>query len=365
MTIQIQLSTSRPGMMPLRRSAQRLALIAFGLAASTVSDLASAVCAAEVNVYSYREPQLIEPLLKAFTAKSGITVNLVFARDGLNERLAAEGRNSPADVLLTADISRLTAAKVDLLTQSFVTPAMAGAIPAAHRDAEGHWIALTMRARVLFASRERVKEDAIDYTSLADPKWRGRICSRSGQHPYNTALIAAMIAHKGEAETERWLRGVKQNLAQRPAGGDREQVRDVFSGKCDLALGNTYYMGLMMSETQRPEQKQWAASVKTIFPRFDGAGTHVNVSGAAIARHAPHRAEAQALLEYLVSDAAQELYAGANHEYPVNTKVAPSKIVESFGKLSADQLPLDNISKWRQKASELVDKVNFDAGPNS
>lgn len=338
-----------------------VALTSLGVALT----ITNASHAAEVNIYSYREPQLIEPLLKAFTAKSGIATNVVFARDGLNERLAAEGRSSPADVLLTTDISRLSAAKADQLTQTTVTPALADAIPEAFRDAEGQWIALTMRARVLFASKDRVKEDQVDYADLADPKWKGRICSRSGQHPYNTALIAAMIAHKGEAETERWLQGVKQNLAHRPAGGDREQVRDVHSGKCDVALGNTYYMGLMQTETQKPEQRQWAAGVKVIFPRFPGGGTHVNVSGAAIARHAPHTLEAQALVVFLASDEAQALYAAANHEYPVSSRVAPSEIVSSWGKLSPDMLPLDNISKWRQKASELVDKVHFDAGPNS
>lgn len=326
---------------------------------------AQGASAAEVNIYSYREPQLIEPLLKAFTEKTGIKTNLVFARDGLNERLAAEGKNSPADLLLTTDVARLTSAKADGLTQAFVTPEMGAAIPENLRDSDGHWVALTMRARVLFASRERVKEEQIDYAELAEPKWKGRICSRSGQHPYNTALVAAMIAHKGEADAERWLRGVKQNLAQRPAGGDREQVRDVFSGKCDLALGNTYYMGLMQTETQKTDQKQWAASVKVIFPRFGSEGTHVNVSGATIAKHAPHRAEAVALVAFLASDEAQARYAAGNHEYPVSSKVKPSAVVESWGKLVPDKLPLDNLSKWRQKASELVDKVNFDAGPNS
>lgn len=351
--------------MRLRLAGMRHAVVAGRLAAGILALMSGTAIGAEVNIYSYREPQLIEPLLKSFTSKTGIKANLVFARDGLNERLAAEGKGSPADVLLTTDIQRLTSAKADQLTQSFIGPELAAQIPAAYRDADGHWVALTMRARVLFASRDRVKVDQIDYAELAHPKWKGRICSRSGQHPYNTALFAAMIAHKGEAEAERWLRGLKENLAQRPAGGDREQVRDVFSGKCDLALGNTYYMGLMQTETQKLEQKEWAASVKVIFPRFEGAGTHVNVSGAAVTMHAPHRTEALALVAFLAGAEAQALYAAGNHEYPVNTTVAPSAVVQGWGKLTADSLPLDNISKWRQKASELVDKVNFDAGPNS
>ena len=321
--------------------------------------------AAELNIYTYREPQLLEPLLTAFTAKTGIKTNIVFARDGLNERMAAEGRNSPVDLLFTTDVARLVSAKTDGLTEAFVSAQLAAQLPDVARDADGHWIALTMRARVVLASRDRVKQDALSYEELADPKWKGRICSRSGQHPYNTALVAAMIAHKGEAAAEAWLNGVKQNLAQRPAGGDREQVRDVFSGKCDLAIANTYYMGLMATDEKKPEQKEWAKSVKVIFPVFEGKGTHVNVSGVTLAKHAPHKAEALALIAYLVSPEAQAQYAEINHEYPVVKSVAPSKLVQSWGTLNPDSLGLENLPKWRQKASELVDKVNFDAGPGS
>lgn len=343
----------------LHRILPRLAAGALFLA------VAAAAPAEELNIYSYREPQLIDPILNSFTAKTGIKVNVVFARDGLNERMAAEGRNSPADLLLTTDIARLVEAKAAELTQPFISPELAKRLPDIARDAEGHWIALTMRARVIFASRERVAESQIDYKDLADPKWKGRICSRSGQYPYNTALFAAMIAHIGEAETERWLTAVKNNLAQRPSGGDREQVRDVASGKCDIAIGNTYYMGLMATDQRRPDQKIWANSVKVIFPRFEGGGTHINISGVALSKNAPHRAQALALIAYLASDEAQSMYAEVNHEYPAVSSVAPSKLVQSWGKLAADRLPLENIAKWRKKASELVDKVNFDAGPDS
>ena len=331
----------------------------------TVLGTALSATAAEVNIYSYRELQLIEPLLKAFTAKTGIKTNVLFAKDGLNERMAAEGRNSPADLLLSTDVTRLVEAKAEALTQAFVSTELAARLPDVARDPDGHWIALTMRARVIFASRERVTETRIDYADLADPKWKGRICSRSGQYSYNTALIAAMIAHKGEAETERWLAAVKANLAHRPAGGDRDQVRDVASGKCDLAIANTYYMGLMATDTKHPEQKAWTDAVKVIFPRFEGGGTHINISGVALSRYAPHKVEALALIAFLASDEAQALYAEVNHEYPIVPAVAPSKLVQSWGKLTADSLPLDNIPKWRKAASELVDKVNFDAGPGS
>lgn len=332
-----------------------------GLAAAAAS---SGATAAEVNVYSYREPQLVEPLLKAFTEQTGIKARLVFAKDGLVERMAAEGRLSPADVLLTTDIARLTEAKALDLTAAYTGPDRER-VAAQLRDADGHWMALTMRARVLYVSKERVKETAISYTELADPKWKGRICSRSGQHPYNTALIASMIAHLGEAGAEAWLKGVKANLAHRPAGGDREQVRDVWSGQCDIALGNTYYMGLMLTNEKSPEQKKWANAVRVIFPDAGGRGTHVNISGIAIARHAPHKAEAEKLVAFLLSDNAQSLYAGTNHEYPVARTVPPSELLQSLGQLKPDALPLGEISRLRKKASELVDKVNFDAGPSS
>jgi iron(III) transport system substrate-binding protein len=222
-----------------------------------------------------------------------------------------------------------------------------------------------MRARVIFASKERVKETAISYEQLADPKWKGRICSRSGQHPYNTAMIAAMIAHLGDAKAQAWLKGVKANLAHRPAGGDREQVRDVAAGKCDLALGNTYYMGLMLTNEKAPEQKQWASAVRVIFPDAGGRGTHVNISGIAIAKHAPNKDAAQKLAAFLLGGEAQALYAAANHEYPVTPGVAPSDLLKGLGTLKPDALPLAEIARLRKAASELVDKVNFDAGPSS
>jgi len=316
----------------------------------------------EVNIYSYREPQLMAPLLKAFTDKTGIKTNVVFAQSGLNERIQAEGRNSPVDLLLTTDIGRLAEAKAQGITQSVTSSVLTGSIPPSFRDAEGHWFGLTLRSRVVYASKERVKQDSITYEELADPKWRGRICSRSGQHVYNTSLIAALMAHKGEAATEAWLQGVKANLAQRPAGGDREQVRDVYAGKCDLAIGNTYYMDLML---KNPEQKAWAESVKILFPNAADRDSHVNVSGVALTKHAPNRSNAAALIEFLASSEAQTIYAATNNEYPVNPKVEPSEVVAAWGTLKPDNLPLEEIAKHRKKASELVDKVNFDAGPSS
>ena len=347
----------------LRRSARQLASVA--VAIPLAAGAGGALAQGEVNIYSYREPQLIDPLLKAFTDKTGIKANVVFASAGLNERLAAEGANSPADLLLTVDAGRLSEAKDAGLTQPVDSAALKQAIPASYRDPADNWFALTMRSRVVYASKERVKQDTITYEELADPKWKGKICVRSGQHVYNTSLIATMIANKGEEFTETWLKGLKANLAQKPAGGDREQARDIFSGKCDLALGNTYYMALMAKNDKNPEQKEWGAAIKPLFPNAADRGSHVNVSGVALTKHAPNKANAVKLMEFLASEEAQKIYASANNEYPVNPAVQPSEIVQSWGKLKPDPLPLENIAKYRKKASELVDKVNFDAGPSS
>jgi len=347
-----------------RLAAQVLAAVVFtGVALSIGATAASAQ--GDVNIYSYREPQLIDPLLKAFTDKTGIRTNIVYASAGLNERLAAEGQNSPADLLFTVDAGRLSEAKDAGLTQPVALASLTAAIPAEYRDPEQHWFGLTMRSRIVYASKSRVKQDSITYEELADPKWKGKICIRSGQHVYNTSLTATIIAHHGEAFAEQWLRGLKANLAHKPAGGDREQARDIYSGKCDLAVGNTYYMALMANNEKNPEQKRWGAAIKPLFPNANDRGSHVNISGMALAKNAPNKGNALKLMDYLASEEAQKIYATANNEYPVNPAVEPSDIVKSWGKLKPDPLPLENIAKYRKKASELVDKVNFDAGPSS
>lgn len=326
------------------------------------SAIASPARADDVNIYSYREPELIQPLLQAFSAATGIKTNLIFAKEGLVERMAAEGRNSPADVLLTNESGLLAQAKAAGVTQALASDSINKAIPAAWRDSEGQWFALTRRARIIYASKERVAQNEISYEELADPKWKGKICSRSGQHTYNIALIASMIAHHGEEMAEAWLNGVKNNLARKPTGGDREGVRDVQAGLCDLAIGNTYYMAAML---KNPEQKAWADSVKMLFPNAGDRGTHVNISGMALAANAPNKANAVKLMEYLASVDAQKIYAEKIAEYPVVAGVEPSELVKSWGTLKADDLPLGKINEFRKKASELVDKVHFDAGSGS
>ena len=345
-----------------RRSATSTAVAA----ASLASALAGPVLAqGSVNIYSYREPTLIEPLLKAFTERTGIKTNLVFVKDGMAERVAAEGANSPVDVMLDVDIGRLVGAKEKGITQPVTSAEVLASVPAQYRDPEGHWIGLSQRARVVYASRERVKQDTITYEELADPKWKGRICSRSGQHPYNVGLLASIIAHVGEAKAETWAKGLRDNLAKKPAGGDRDQAKSIFAGECDLALANTYYMAAMQTNEKNPEQKQWAASIKILFPNAQDRGTHVNISGALLAKHAPNKANGVKLIEYLASEAGQHVYAERVNEYPLKVGVSVSEIVGSWGKLKADTLAFDKIAPMRKKASEIMDKVGFDSGPGA
>ncbi|MCG8559077.1 MAG: Fe(3+) ABC transporter substrate-binding protein [Hyphomicrobiales bacterium] len=334
--------------------------IVISVAAGSVASAAD-----EVNIYSYRQPYLINPLLEAFTKKTGVETNVVFAKKGLIERMAAEGRNSPADLLLTVDIGRLTGAVNKGVSQPVASDALSRNIPEQYRDPGKHWFGLTRRARVVYASKERVGQDAVTYEELADPKWRGKICIRSGQHVYNVALIASLIAHHGEQKTEEWLRGIKANLARKPAGNDRAQVKGVFAGECDLAIGNTYYMAKMALNEKKPEQKKWAASVKMLFPNTAQRGAHINLSGMVLAKHAPNKANAIKLMEFLSSEEAQKIYAEVNHEYPVKDGVPWSDLVKSWGDFKPDALSLAKIAELRKKASELVDKVAFNDGPSS
>lgn len=339
------------------------ALSALLLASAAIAT--PAVAEGEVNIYSYRQPFLIEPLLEAFTKETGIKTNVIFASDGLAERIEAEGANSPADVLLTVDIGRLDGAKQLGITQPVSSEVVNGNVPAAYRDPEGHWIGLTTRARIVYASKERVEQDTITYEELADPKWKGKICTRSGQHVYNVALFASMVSHLGAEEAEKWLAGLRDNLARKPSGNDRGQVQAIFAGECDISLGNTYYMGAMLTNEKEPEQKDWANSVKILFPNAGDRGTHVNISGVVMAKHAPNPDAALKLVEFLSSEEAQHIYAEANNEYPVKPGVEISEMVASWGELNADTLPLDEIAKNRKTASELVDKVGYNDGPAS
>ncbi len=337
------------------------AILAVSFSATATAD----ANAAEVNVYSYRQPTLVKPLFDAFTKQSGIKVNVLFAKKGLIERIKTEGARSPADLIFTTDIGRLSGAAESGVTQPVNSKVLNTNIPAAYRDKDNNWFGLTTRTRIILASRDRVKQDAITYEQLADPKWRGRICMRSGQNVYNIALIASMIANDGEENARKWLEGVRDNLASKPSGNDRAQVRGVYSGKCDLAIANNYYMGKMETNDKYPEQKLWAASVKMLFPNTAGRGVHVNISGVALAAYAPNKAEAIKLMEFLASDQGQKIYASAVFEYPVKPGVEWSARAKRWGMFKADTLPLNDIVKNRKRASELVDITGFNNGPSS
>ncbi len=276
--------------------------------------------------------------------------------------LFGDGARAPADVLMTVDIGNLLDLVDGGLTQPVRSASLDGAIPANLRGAGGNWYALSLRDRVLYVDKN-MQLDAITYESLADPKWKGKVCVRSGQHPYNTALVAAMIAHDGEAAAEQWLRGVKANLARKATGGDRDVARDILGGICDIGLANAYYAGHMKHAQPGTDARKWGDAIKVVRPTFANAksgGTHVNVSGAAVAKHAPNRDNAVKLLEYLASPPAQALYAQANYEYPVRAGVALDPVIAGFGPLKVDPLPLVEIAKYRKRASQLVDKVGFD-----
>ena len=334
-------------------------LLLAGAVSGTFLLPAAALADGAVNLYTTREPGLIQPLIDAFSKESGITVNTVFVKDGLPERVAAEGANSPADLLMTVDIGGLVDLVDKGVTQPIQSAALDAAVPENLRDPDGRWYTLSMRARVLYVEKG-LGIDAFTYEQLADPVWKGKVCIRSGQHPYNVALIAAYIAHHGEEATRTWLEGLKANLARPAAGGDRDVARDILGGICDIGLANSYYVGLMRSGAGGPEQVPWGNAIDVVLPTFAGGGTHVNVSGAAVARNAPNKGNAVRFLEFLVSDQAQAIYAKANFEYPVKAGAVVDPIIAELGELGPDSLPLGEIARNRKAASRLVDEVGFD-----
>ncbi|MEI6799869.1 MAG: Fe(3+) ABC transporter substrate-binding protein [Pseudomonadota bacterium] len=328
----------------------RLFLIAMLIASPALAD--------EVNIYSHRQPELIQPLLDQFTAETGIDVNIAFVDKGMAERLKAEGSRSPADLVLTVDIGRM----VELVDADVLQPVedavLDGNIPAEYRDPAHLWFGLTTRSRVVYASADRVKPGEITtYEDLVNPKWKGRLCMRSGLADYNVALTAAYLLHHGADATKLWLEGLKANLAHKPQGVDRDQVKSIWSGECDIALGNTYYIGQMLNDDS---EKDYAAAVRIDFPVFAGGGSHMNISGIALTKAAPNKAAALKLMEWLSSDEAQKIYAETNHEFPVKPGVARSALVQSWGPFTPDSLPLADIAKARGDAVKLIEDVDFD-----
>jgi len=319
---------------------------------------AAPVFGSEINIYSYRQPFLIQPLTDAFTEQTGIKVNVAYLRKGMIERMKAEGKRSPADVVLTVDISRLAAVVEANLTQPVLNKTLEKNIPTIYRDPDNHWFGLTTRARIIYASKDKVPDGEVTtYENLADPKWKGRICTRSGTNAYTVALTSAIIHHHGTEKAEEWLRSVKNNLARKPQGNDRAQVKAIWAGECDIAIGNTYYMGKMLKD---PEQKAWADSVRIVFPVFENGGTHVNISGIALAKHSPNKENAVKLMEFLSSPEAQKIYAFANFEYPIAPNAEPAELVKNWGTFTPDDANLMDLAKLRSTALKLTEIVDFD-----
>ena len=335
-------------------------VVAAGVATAIGQTLAVGAGAGEVNLYSYRQPFLIKPFLDEFTKRTGVKVNVVFAKKGMLERLKREGANSPADAVLTVDISRLKAhADADLL-QPIESKTIEKNIPAQFRDPNGLWVGLTLRTRLIAAARDRVEVGEIkSYEDLADPKWKGRICVRKGGHVYNRALVASLIAHHGEKKAGELLAKIVANFARKPQGNDRAQAKAVYEGVCDVAIINNYYFGRMKFNKKKPDQKKWAAALRLVFPNQDGRGSHVNISGAAVTKHARNRDNAIMLIEFLSGQFAQRMYASQNYEYPVNPRVLWDKEVESWGRFKIDTLSLAKIADLGPAAQKLIDRVGW------
>lgn len=316
--------------------------------------------AAEVNLYSARQEALIEPLLDRFTELTGIQVNMVSAKDDtLIKRLESEGRNSPADLLLTADAGRLYRARELGVLAPVESTILERRIPASYRDPEGHWFGLSLRARPILYARDRVApEELSTYADLADPRWKGRICIRSSSNIYNQSLVAARIATHGKAETETWARGLVANFARPPRGGDRDQIKAAAAGQCDIAIANTYYLAAMLNDSQESERAS-AERLAVFWPDQNGSGVHVNVSGIGLTTAARNREQAVRLMEFLVSDEAQRWYADANQEYPVVEGIEPSDTLKAWGPFKADGINLSELGRYNADALRLMDRVGW------
>ncbi|SEP86312.1 iron(III) transport system substrate-binding protein [Devosia sp. YR412] len=342
---------------------KRLALTLLGSVALCGLAMPAFAQSGEVNIYSYREQSLLQPLLDSFSAETGIKANVLYAGDGLLERVAAEGELSPVDVVLTVDIGNLVGAEEQGLTQPITTAALAERVPPAFRDEDANWTALSLRSRVFYVSKDRVDATALTYEDLASEEWAGRVCTRPGDHAYNIGLIAHYIAVNGEEAGREWLTNVRDNLAFAPNGNDRAQVKNILDGTCDLAVVNTYYMGAMLNNDAEPEQKDWAASARIIYPNAEADGTQVNVAGGFIAKHAPNAENANALIEFLLSDEAQAIYADTNYEFPVVASAPINELVASWGTLKASPVALTEVAAHRATAAALVDELKFNEGP--
>lgn len=315
---------------------------------------------AEVNVYSARKEALIKPLLDKFSAQTGISVNLVTGKaDALISRAKSEGKLSPADLLLTTDVGRLVRAKQQGITQKTVSKVAENAIPQYLRDADGHWFSLTLRARPIIYSPNRVNPSELStFEQLTDAKWKGRICIRSSSNIYNQSMLAAMIEQQGEEASLTWASALVKNFARPPKGGDRDQIKAVAAGQCDIAIANTYYLAGMLTDGDA-NAKSVARQVKVYWPNQNDRGAHINVSGAAIMKHAPNPDQARALLEFMVAAESQSWYATANHEYPVVSGVEWSDVLKDFGQFKAEKITLSRVGELNGDAVKVLDRAGW------
>jgi iron(III) transport system substrate-binding protein len=314
-----------------------------------------------LNLYSARHYQTDEALYANFTKTTGIKINRIEAGDDqLLERLKSEGAMSPADLLLIVDAARLWTVQSLGLFQPVRSKVLEERIPATLRDPDGNWYGFSSRARVIVYNKQAVNPaDVSTYESLADPKNKNRVCTRSGSHPYNLSLVAALIAHNGEAKTEEWAKSVVANMARTPRGGDSDQIKAVAAGECGVALTNTYYY-VRLLRSAKPEEREWAAKAGLIWPDQQSYGTHLNISGAGVLKNAPHRENAIRFLEYLSSPEAQGYFANGNNEWPaVKGAVAKNPELESLGTFKADTLPIATLGKNTPAAQMLLDRAGW------
>ena len=319
------------------------------------------IMAKEINIYSHRQPFLINPFLELFTQETGIKTNVVYSKKGLAQRLKAEGENSPADIILTVDIGRLYVYDdLDLLLP-IESKKLINNIPSYLRSPDNSWFGLSKRARVIVVDNEKIKDgDITTLEDLADSKWKGQICSRPGSHVYNRGIMASVLAEYGKEKAEEWARNLVSNFAKRPQGNDRAQVKAIYEGECSIAIINNYYYG-KLKFSEDPEQRKWVANVRLIFPnQAEGdRGAHVNISGAGVAKYSKNKKEAIALLEFLTSEKAQKLYGEINFEYPVNPKVSPSEELQNWGEFREDNLPIIKIAELAPEAQKIIDRVGW------
>ena len=328
---------------------------------SLITLFANNIFAKEINIYSHRQPFLINPFLDLFTKETGIKTNVIYSKKGLAQRLKAEGENSPADVILTVDIARLYIYDDNDLLAPVKSEKLNKNIPKHLKSPNDTWFSLSKRSRVIVVDKDRVNIENIKrIEDLSNPEWKGRICSRPGSHVYNRALMTSIIAAHGEIKAEKWAQGLVNNLARRPQGNDRAQVKAIYEGECDIAIINNYYFG-KLKFSEDPQQREWIKNLLLIFPNQENGdrGAHINISGGGVAKYSKNKESAVILLEFLSSSKAQKLYGDINFEYPVNPNVSPSKELISWGKFREDKLPIIKIAELSPIAQKIIDRVGW------